>query len=38
MMIQEATLSRDSETGSEEITNIGAEMRWLSFVEMSEKV
>jgi len=38
MIIQEAILSRDSETGWEETTNIAVEIHWLSFVEMSEKV
>ena len=37
MVKQEATLSCDSETGWEEITNIAVVMHWLSFVEMSEK-
>jgi len=38
MIIQEATLSCNSQTGWEEITNTAIEMHWRSFVELSEKV
>ena len=37
-VIQEATLTYDSETGWGEITNIATVMHWLSFFELSEKV
>ena len=35
-IIQEATLSYDSETGWEEITNIAIVTHWFSFVELSD--